>query len=100
MTRPVVNISVGRERGSQTTPKSLIQLTEDMDRIEQGLGNHPHGYVRPTLTANDIGYSFFDTFLGRPVWWNGLKWVDASGNDTPSPVVPDYDPEPEENLPE
>lgn len=30
---------------------------------------------RPTLTAFDIGFEFFDTDLSSPVWWNGSEWV-------------------------
>lgn len=36
---------------------------------------------RPTLVAADAGYSYFDTTLGIPIWWDGvaLDWVDATG---------------------
>lgn len=35
---------------------------------------------RPTYdTASSIPY--FDTTLGKPVWFNGKKWVDATGAD-------------------
>jgi hypothetical protein len=32
---------------------------------------------RPTTAA--LGYMFFDTTLGHPVWWDGTNWVDATG---------------------
>lgn len=33
-----------------------------------------------TLTAtNDVGFEYFDTTLGKPVWWKGATWVDATG---------------------
>lgn len=32
---------------------------------------------RPTVT--DIGYQYFDTTLGKPIWWKGAVWVDATG---------------------
>ncbi len=35
--------------------------------------------ARPTLPATWVGYQFFDTTLGRPVWWDGSQWVDADG---------------------
>jgi hypothetical protein len=38
---------------------------------------------RPVLIARDAGVMFFDTTLaanGKPIWWTGSKWVDASGN--------------------
>jgi hypothetical protein len=34
---------------------------------------------RPTVTL--IGFIYFDTDLGKPVWWTGTKWVDAAGAD-------------------
>src|SRR5574338_467060 len=30
---------------------------------------------RPTLTAYDVGYEYFDTDLNSPYWWNGSSWV-------------------------
>lgn len=33
--------------------------------------------ARPTGVAT--GYMFFDTTLGKPIWFNGTGWVDASG---------------------
>lgn len=35
---------------------------------------------RPTPAADAAGYTYFDTTLGRPVWWTGAAWVDASGS--------------------
>jgi hypothetical protein len=32
---------------------------------------------RPVLGGNDVGYQYFDTTLGMPVWWSGTKWVKA-----------------------
>lgn len=37
---------------------------------------------RPTLTSSDIGVMYMDTTLdgdGKPIWWNGTAWVDATG---------------------
>lgn len=36
---------------------------------------------RPTLThyAGDVGYMLFDKNLGKPIWWTGKNWVDATG---------------------
>lgn len=37
---------------------------------------------RPTLTANDVGVMYLDTTLtaaGKPIWWTGTAWVDATG---------------------
>ena len=37
---------------------------------------------RPALGAADVGYQYFDTTLdadGKPIWWTGTAWVDATG---------------------
>ena len=33
---------------------------------------------RPTLDLQ-IGQIYFDTTLGRPIWYDGTNWVDADG---------------------
>lgn len=33
---------------------------------------------RPTVT--DVGVPYFDTTLGKPIWWSGSVWVDATGS--------------------
>lgn len=37
------------------------------------------GSTRPSLASADIGYVFLDTSLGKPIWWNGSAWIDATG---------------------
>lgn len=32
---------------------------------------------RPTNVVS--GFQFYDTTLGKPIWWNGTNWVDATG---------------------
>ena len=27
-----------------------------------------------------VGQSWFDTTLGRPIWWNGSGWIKADGS--------------------
>lgn len=34
--------------------------------------------ARPTATV--IGWSYFDTTVGKPIWWNGSVWKDAAGS--------------------
>jgi len=33
----------------------------------------------PLLDATYVGFVWFDTTLGKPVWWDGSGWVDATG---------------------
>lgn len=35
--------------------------------------------LRPPTTNLRPGATSFDTTLGRPIWWNGSTWVDATG---------------------
>jgi hypothetical protein len=37
---------------------------------------------RPVLGVTDMGVTYFDTTLassGKPIWWTGSNWVDATG---------------------
>jgi len=34
--------------------------------------------LRPTSPIT--GQSYFDTTLGKPIWWDGVEWVDATGS--------------------
>ena len=34
---------------------------------------------RPILALNNTGYQYFDTDLGKPIYWNGSTWIDATG---------------------
>ena len=38
------------------------------------------GTVRPTqYTFRNNGAIFFDETLGKPIWYNGTNWIDATG---------------------
>ena len=46
-----------------------------LHRWENGIsGARPSG-----MTAADIGRTYFDTTIGKPIWWNGTNWVLATG---------------------
>lgn len=39
-----------------------------------------YGDTRPTgLSFRDKGKTFFDTILGKNVFWDGAKWIDSNG---------------------
>ena len=39
-------------------------------------------YITATITGHyAVGQCLFDTSLGKPKWWSGSKWVDATGAD-------------------
>jgi hypothetical protein len=33
---------------------------------------------RPTERLQ-VGQYYFDTTIGRPIWWNGTNWINAAG---------------------
>lgn len=32
------------------------------------------------LTSDDYGFEYFDTTLGKPIYWNGYSWIDGNGD--------------------
>lgn len=38
-----------------------------------------NGATASRPTASVTGQSYFDTTLGKPVWWSGTAFVDATG---------------------
>lgn len=45
-------------------------------------GGNPYGSTseRPSLISSDKGFMFYDATLGKPIWWNGTRWIDANGS--------------------
>ena len=39
----------------------------------------PSGSTKGRPSTEKAGEVFFDTTLGKPIWWNGTAWVDATG---------------------
>ena len=57
-------------------PLNNVASIQDISLNYRKLGNSNH---RPTNIRK--GGSFFDTTLNKPIWWTGIKWVDATGAD-------------------
>ena len=51
-----------------------------LDNFIQGINIPSSGATsgRPTINLA-IGQYYFDSTLGIPIWWNGTKWINASG---------------------
>lgn len=39
-----------------------------------------NGATASRPTGSILGQYFFDTTIGKPVWWSGSTWVDATGS--------------------
>jgi len=57
-----------------TAKLAALQASIDILTSNGTTSNRPAG-----LTAANAGQPYFDTTLGKPVWWNGTAWVDATG---------------------
>ena len=56
---------------------NIIRIYKEGNWYSLNLTN-PNAIERPT--TNFSGQSFFDKSLNCPIWWNGDKWIDGSGN--------------------
>jgi len=67
----------------------MIDKSDPLDPREAGLMARVRRWIngrsgvgetsaRP-LAPPFVGYPYFDTTLGIPIWWNGTGWVDATG---------------------
>lgn len=59
---------------------SLQKIEESM--LSQGVKDklNPKSGIttnRPITTI--VGFQFYDTTLGKPIWWSGSVWKDANG---------------------
>lgn len=54
-------------------PTDALQVTSRKFVTLNGTtANRPRGSI--------LGQYYFDTTLGRPIWWDGISFVDADGN--------------------
>lgn len=70
------------------TPEPLATaysvLSGHLTKLYQQLSKPPRSFQQQGLTASrptgiPIGYQYFDTTLGKPIWHNGSEWVDSTG---------------------
>ena len=63
--------------------KSEMELADLLLRYAQAINDAEHraGPTTDRPTGADLrpGRMYFDTTLGKPVWYDGADWVDATG---------------------
>jgi hypothetical protein len=66
---------------TQNSPFAWECITAGTPGTWKALSNGCNGTTaqRPALTANDGGFDYYDSTLGRPIVWRGNAWVDATG---------------------
>lgn len=68
------------DNSTPTLQRAFQDLTRSLQLIA-GANNNPDGgttAARPTAQLV-VGQRYFDTTLGKPIWWHGSAWVDATG---------------------
>ena len=58
---------------NRRTSEFSIAVLARLDTLEAS------GATASRPTAVYVGQPYFDTTIGKPVWWNGTTWVDATG---------------------
>ena len=80
---PIAPVDYDQRYIDQLTNALRLYFTE-IDNLAQFISNPLYGTTanRPISTIVlpvPIGQTYFDTTLGKPIWWNGTNWVNASG---------------------
>jgi hypothetical protein len=58
--------------------KSYVRRSSD--GIVRATGDIHYGGSTASRPASPLTYeSYYDTTLGKPIWWNGTNWKDATG---------------------
>jgi len=88
---PVSGLNLAGMRQNEVAPTAANPVAQ---RVNTSVGTpgiwRPVSWVvgrnttanRPALTSADVGVMYLDNTLdadGKPIWWNGTAWVDATG---------------------
>lgn len=63
---------------SQSSASEDISTLQTTVAKKQGIDS---GATTARPATPKTGQAFFDTTLGTPIWYNGTKWVDATGTE-------------------
>lgn len=62
------------DKANQAEQNANIYVDQEIEKVK------PKGGSTASRPTNMMLFgSYFDTDLGRPIWWDGTKWVDAGG---------------------
>lgn len=64
-----------RIRNDNIAVFGILDLAEDVDGKQDILS----GATTERPTEKPPGYMYFDTTLGKPIWYSGTGWVDSAG---------------------
>lgn len=73
-------IYVALRQGLETWKRQVSQVVNGNLAVSGLTGSRPTSADLALLPNAGVGYSMFDTTLGKPIWWNGTVWKDAATN--------------------
>ncbi len=76
----VRNLTLVKDPTYSSASYFITNYTANQDtlRIDEGALLHGTTAQRPAAPGIRIA-QFYDTTLGKPIWWNGSTWKDATG---------------------
>jgi hypothetical protein len=73
-----VNNAINQQ--NDTLSRFGTRIDDVEETVESFIADRPiSGTTGQRPVVGTVGYIYFDTTLGKPVWWNGTAWVDAIG---------------------
>ena len=67
-------------KGGAFTDRKVTDMPKDANSVVPRKYVTLNGTTSARPTSSVLGQPYFDTTLGRPIWWNGSTFVDADGN--------------------
>jgi hypothetical protein len=67
-------------RASAFTDKKVTDTPTDSLQVVNRKYVTMNGNSASRPTASVIGQSYYDTTIGKPIWWSGASFKDAAGN--------------------
>ena len=71
------DVATQLQRDPKGTGANLDLAIQTLFR-QQSAGTH-NGATAARPGGVNTGFMYFDTTLGKPIWWSGSTWVDATG---------------------
>lgn len=66
--------------GQSFTQRKLTDLPTDALQVVNRKYVNLNGATAGRPTGSVLGQFYFDTTIGKPIWWSGSTWVDATGS--------------------
>lgn len=79
-----LEIQLGNKVSKTVYDAKIVDIDQsilDLENIVKPSNRYGDTASRPNLTANDIGFMFFDIDLNLPIWWDSNKWITADGTE-------------------